>query len=199
MISRTLAVAAAGLALVGFVSTPAAATAAGTKTVQLRKGLTIKIPSNWKVYKTAPDYVRIVTGSCPTAGTKNFGFRDSGCRSFWVFGPAAIRVGHETFNPYDPSRPYSPATDVGPCVYNKKLWMQSFKTKPVVKGYKPVGAGHNAHYREWTGSCMYGPPKYNRAGYFTQREWYLPQSKILVVDQWKTPGLATILKTATWN
>jgi len=38
-----------------------------------------------------------------------------------------------------------------------------------------------------------------RAEKLTQREWYLPQSKILVIDQWATPGLATILKNATWN
>ncbi|TKK85060.1 hypothetical protein FDA94_26920 [Herbidospora galbida] len=198
MISRTLAAAAAGLALAALVPSPAAA-APGTKSVHLRNGLTIRVPATWKVYKVAKDYTRVVTGVCPTVGTRNFGYRDSGCRSFWVFGPAAIRVGHETFNPYDPSRPYSPATDVGPCVYDKKLWMSSFKTKPVVKGYRLVGAGHNAHYREWKGNCVYGPPNYDFAGTFTQREWYLPQSKILIVDQWKTPGLATILRKSTWN
>jgi len=33
---------------------------------------------------------------------------------------------------------------------------------------------------------------------YRQRVWYLPSSRILVVDEWWTPGLAGVLAAATF-
>ncbi|WP_155351672.1 hypothetical protein [Acrocarpospora pleiomorpha] len=192
MLKRTILLVACGLALVAAI--PAPASASSTKPLHLRKGLTLTIPTAWKVYKVSPDWTRVVTGSCP----KQRGFRDSGCRSFWVLGPAAIKIGHEGFSPYEPSRPFYPASDVGPCVYDKNLWTGEFKLAE--KGLRQIGPGHKAHYRDWKAACMHiGQTKSTVKGYFHQREWFLPSSKILIVDQWRTRGLATILKRAAWN
>ncbi|GAA0435204.1 hypothetical protein Acor_75710 [Acrocarpospora corrugata] len=188
MLKRTILVLACGLALVAAV--PAPASAATTKPLHLRKGLTLTIPKAWKVYKVRPDWTRVVTGSCPA----QTGFRDSGCRSFWVLGPAAIKLGHEGFSAYEPSRPFYPASDVGPCPYDRKLWIGEFKM--AAKGLRQIGPGHKAHYRDWKAECRSNATV---KGYFHQREWFLPSSKILIVDQWRTAGLATILKRAAWN
>ncbi|GLW97445.1 hypothetical protein [Microtetraspora sp. NBRC 16547] len=201
MVKKTIATAFAGLAALAVsaaVSPAAFASGAdyGTKTLALRKGLTLSIPSSWKVYKVAKDWTRVVTGSCPTAGTRSFGFRDSGCHSFWVMGPAAIKVGHEHFDPYTPDGPFYPASDVGPCVYDKKLWLGPMTLAG--KGLRQVGPGHKAYYRAWSAECV-SPKTHKVTGHFTQREWFLPKSKILVIDQWNTPGLPAILKNATWN
>ncbi|WP_214110929.1 hypothetical protein [Acrocarpospora catenulata] len=193
---RTLLALTAAIAV--FTALAAPASAAGTKPLHLRKGLTLVIPSAWKVYQVRPDWIRVVTGTCKSKGTAEFGFRDSGCRSFWVLGPAAIKLGHEGFSPYDPSRPFYPASDVSPCVYDKNLFTGEFKL--AAKGLRQFGPAHKANYRMWKAACIkVGQTSSTVQGHFYQREWYLPKSKILVVDQWQTKGLANIILMAAWN
>ncbi|OPG06236.1 hypothetical protein [Microbispora sp. GKU 823] len=197
---KTISAAAAGLAvLAASLAAPAAAFAndsAATKPLHLRKGLTLTIPSSWKVDDSRKDWVRVITGSCPTKGTDTYGFRDSGCHSFWVMGPGAIKIGHELFQKYTPDGPFYPATDVGPCPVKKNLYMG--QSKLAAKGLRQVGPGHKAYYRDWAGTCV-TMSSYKVKAHYNQREWYLPTSKILVIDQWGTPGLSTILKNATWS
>lgn len=61
-----------------------------------------------------------------------------------------------------------------------------------------------AEYREWTVPCYtrgdrsgYGPTTRTRFSY-VERHWYLPLSKILIVDVWNTPDLQRILQSAEW-
>ncbi|MGH3244030.1 MAG: hypothetical protein ACRDNL_26875, partial [Spirillospora sp.] len=61
-----------------------------------------------------------------------------------------------------------------------------------------------AEYREWTVPCYtredrsgYGPTNRTRFTY-VERLWYLPLSKILIVDVWNTPDLERILQSAEW-
>jgi len=169
---------------------------AATKALHLRKGLTLRIPSSWKVDAVRKDWLRVITGSCPTKGTDMYGFRDSGCHSFWIMGPKAIAIGHELFQKYTPDGPFYPATDVGPCPVKKNLVIR--RTTLAEKGLRQIGPGHEAYYRDWAGTCGTMTSGKVRARY-NQREWYLPMSKILVIDQWRTPGLSTILKNATWH
>ncbi|MEV7805886.1 hypothetical protein AB0O28_23360 [Microbispora sp. NPDC088329] len=197
---KTISAAAAGLAvLAASLAAPAAAFAndsAATKPLHLREGLTLRIPSSWKVDASRKDWVRVITGSCPTKGTDTYGFRDSGCHSFWVMGPEAIKVGHELFQKYTPDGPFYPATDVGPCPVGKNLYIG--QSKLAAKGLRQVGPGHKAYYRDWAGTCV-TMSSYRVKAHYNQREWYLPTSKILVIDQWRTPGLSAILKDATWS
>jgi tRNA A-37 threonylcarbamoyl transferase component Bud32 len=69
----------------------------------------------------------------------------------------------------------------------------------IKRGLAPVG-GRQAEYREWRVSCARIIPKYEKTNVtFVHRLWYLPQSKILIVDEWNTPGLDKILQKATWT
>ncbi|MBP2705609.1 hypothetical protein JOL79_17490 [Microbispora sp. RL4-1S] len=196
MMKKTFTVALAALAVLTVPAAAYAGETGGTKPLHLRKGLTLTIPSSWKVTERWKDWVRVVTGPCPTLGTQEFGFRDSGCHSFWIMGPKAIKVGHEFFNAYTPDGPFYPATDVGPCPYDKKLYIGHLKL--AAKGLRQVGPGHKAYYRDWSGQCV-TQQTFKVKGHFNQREWYLPTSKILVIDQWRTPGLGDILRRATWS
>ncbi|MCT9935281.1 hypothetical protein N5079_34270 [Planotetraspora sp. A-T 1434] len=205
MMRKTLTAAIAGLALLtapaaAFASDSATSTtsmsATSTKPLHLRKGLTLTIPKSWKVYEQYKDWLRVVTGKCASLGTELFGFRDSGCHSFWVMGPKAIKVGHEFFNAYTPDGPFYPATDVGPCPYDEHLYMG--QSKLAAKGLRQIGPGHKAYYRKWAGTCV-TQTTFKVKGHYNQREWFLPTSKILVIDQWDTPGLTSILKNATWS
>lgn len=35
--------------------------------------------------------------------------------------------------------------------------------------------------------------------YFQQRDWYLPVSKVLIVDEYSIPTLPQVLAAATWQ
>ncbi|SEK23905.1 hypothetical protein [Nonomuraea pusilla] len=194
MSKRFLAVAAvAAAALVG-MSTAASvpASAAPAQQLKLRNGLTLYIPIQWVVHGGGTDWVRVVTGKC---AHPEDGYGGSECDSFWILGPKAIKVGNEAFSPYTGEKPYYPATDVQMCPFNHK-WGEVIGPKGT-RGLRQVGPGHKAAYREWKSTCV----SYSNGAVkarFTQREWYLPKSKILVVDQWNTPGLPDTLKYADW-
>ncbi|MEV4178356.1 hypothetical protein [Nonomuraea sp. NPDC049709] len=186
--------AAAGVAAATLLATALPATAAPAQQLKLRNGLTLYIPIQWKVYGTGTDAVQVVTGKCGKAQ----GWGTPECDAFYVFGPKYIKQGAEGFNPYTGKRPFYTATDVQPCPFNRK-WYELIGPK-VTRGLRQVGPGHKAAYNAWKSTCV----SYSDAGTkvrtrFTQREWYLPQSRILVVDQWNTPGLADTLKHADWN
>ncbi|WP_188197599.1 hypothetical protein [Nonomuraea sp. SYSU D8015] len=192
MFKRYLAVAAVAAATVLTAAFPAPASAAPAQPLKLRNGLTLYIPIQWEVHRFGADVVQVVTGRCG----KPKGWGTPECDAFYVLGPSAIKVGAEGWGPYTGKRPYYPASDVQPCPLNKK-WGEIIGPK-VSRGLRQVGTGHKAAYNAWQARCVPYSSNATKAR-FTQREWYLPKSKILVVDQWSTPGLADALKYADWN
>ncbi|MEV4256472.1 hypothetical protein AB0J52_25200, partial [Spirillospora sp. NPDC049652] len=62
-----------------------------------------------------------------------------------------------------------------------------------------------ARYFEWTVPCWTRTStdehgfKTRTSTTYTERIWYLPESKILIVDFWRTPGLENVLAKATWT
>ncbi|TMR08534.1 hypothetical protein ETD86_47345 [Nonomuraea turkmeniaca] len=192
MSKRYLAVAIVAAATVLTAALPAPANAAPAQPLKLRKGLTLYIPIQWEVHHFGADVIQVVTGKCG----KPRGWGTPECDAFYVLGPSAIKVGAEGWGPYTGKRPYYPASDVQPCPVNKK-WGEIIGPK-VTRGLRQVGKGHKAAYNAWQARCVsYSGGNATKAR-FTQREWYLPKSKILVVDQWNTPGLADALKYADW-
>jgi hypothetical protein len=170
-----------------------ATSGASTQPLKLRGGLTLHLPIKWAVHRVSPDWIHVVTGRC---AKPSGGYGTPGCRGFWVLGPKAIKHGNELFHAYDGTRPFYPATDVQQCPSNGK-WGQVLGSAKV-KGLRRLGPGHKAAYREWRASCVsYANGKVKSR--YTQREWYLPKTRILVVDQWSTPGLSAALRNADWN
>ncbi|MFG1707565.1 hypothetical protein ACFLIM_30615 [Nonomuraea sp. M3C6] len=191
MPKRYLAVAAVAAATL--LAAPLPANAAPAQPLKLRGGLTLYIPIKWKVYRLSSDWIRVVTGKC--AKPKG-GYGTPECDSFWVLGPKAIKEGNELFQPYTGKKPFYPATDVQLCPHNHK-WGQVVGSARA-KGLRQVGPGHKAAYSEWKARCISYSGGQTKSRY-VQREWYLPKTKILVVDVWNTPGLADALKHADWN
>src|ERR1044072_1118161 len=97
MSKRYLAV--AGLSVAAALLVPAAPASASTANhpLKLRQGLTLSLPSSWKVYGKG-DWIHVVTGKCAKPKGEYF---TPECRGFWGLGPAALRVGHE-LNQYTP-------------------------------------------------------------------------------------------------
>ncbi|ACZ91555.1 hypothetical protein [Streptosporangium roseum] len=170
----------------------ASATSASATQILSFRGMNLTIPSSWGVYRDG-DRVKVITGAC---GKPSAGYFTPKCDAFWLFGPKVIKYGHEGFSAYTPERPFYPASDVQRCPFNGKHGQ--VLGKATVAGLRQVGPGHKAHYRSWFGRCVkYGNGE--QTATFDQREWFLPKSKILVVDVWNTPGLAGTLKRATWS
>jgi hypothetical protein len=195
MKKRYLAVVAAAAAAVLLAPVTAAATTAPAHQLKLRNGLTLYLPSKWRIHGGGTDWIHVVTGKCahPTGG-----FFTPDCKGFWILGPKAIKVGAEGFGPYNGSRGgFYPASDVQRCPVNGKL-LRVEKIGTHKKGLRQVGPGHKAVYHEFQTRCRTHSGKVTGVR-FTTREWYLPQTKVLVVDTWKTRGLPTALRNADWN
>jgi hypothetical protein len=194
MFKRHLAAAAAVVAAAALLSTalPASASAAPAQPLKFRKGLTLYIPIQWKVHRFGADVVQVVTGRCG----RPQGWGTPECDAFYLFGPSMIKRGAPGLRPYTGKRPFYTSSDVQPCPYERK-WGEAFGSQ-VTRGLRQVGAGHKAAYNAWRARCVSYSTGATK-GRFTQREWYLPQSRILVVDQWNTPGLSDALKHADWN
>ncbi|GGO83150.1 hypothetical protein [Nonomuraea cavernae] len=198
MTKTTLAAAALAAAAVlvaptaASAGTPATAGASAARPLQLRNGLTLNLPPGWKVYGRG-DWIQVVTGAC---ANPRGGYGHSECDSFSILGPDAIKIGNEVFKPYTAKRPFYPATDVQACPHNHR-WGQVLGGA-AAKGLRQVGPGHKAHYREWKAKCVSYSNGTVKSRY-VQREWYLPQSRILIVDRWNTPGLPGVLKRAVWR
>ncbi|MGI5285948.1 hypothetical protein ACQEVF_21805 [Nonomuraea polychroma] len=193
MSKRYLAVAAVAAATV--LTTALPANAAPAQPLKFRNGLTLYIPIQWEVHRFGADVVQVVTGKCASSG-KPQGWGTPQCDAFYLLGPKYIKIGAEGWGPYTGKRPFYTASDVQPCPFNKKYG--EIIGPKVTRGLRQVGEGHKAAYNAWQSKCVsYSSTKvYAR---FTQREWYLPKSKILVVDQWNTPGLSDALKYADWT
>ncbi|TDE56006.1 hypothetical protein E1295_12190 [Nonomuraea mesophila] len=191
MSKRHLAVAAAVAATV--LAAPLPAAADSTRPLKLRGGLTLLLPAAWKVHRVKPGWTRVVTGKC---AAPKAGYGTPGCDSFWILGPKAIRQGDELFRPYTGASAFYPATDVQRCPRNSK-WGQTLGAARK-KGLRQVGPGHRAAYREWAAACVSYANGRVRSR-FVQREWFLPTTKVLVVDQWSTPGLSGVLQRARWS
>jgi hypothetical protein len=196
MSKRFLAVAAVAAAAVTMLSTalPAGASAAPAQPLTFRNGLTIYIPIQWVVHRFGADQVQVVTGTCG----KPRGWGSSECDAFYLFGPSYIKLGSEGQAPYNGNGPFYTSSDVQACPFNKK-WSEVVGPT-AKKGLRQVGEGHKAAYNAWTAQCVtYTSNSYKVRRKFTQREWWLPKSKILIVDQWNTPGLSDALKYADWK
>ncbi|MFC4060310.1 hypothetical protein ACFOWE_18560 [Planomonospora corallina] len=166
----------------------AEASGAGSKTVSFR-GMKLRIPGGWQVHRQG-DWMLVQTGRCDRPA-----YFAPNCKGFWVLGPEAIKYGDEGSR-YTGEQPFYPAGDVQACPFSART--DQVIGKPTAVGVRQVGRGHRAKYVSWFGRCV-TRSNARQTATFDQREWYLPASKILVVDVWNTPGLSTVLKRATWS
>ncbi|WP_185844513.1 hypothetical protein [Nonomuraea sp. WAC 01424] len=171
----------AALVLTG---TPAQA----TKSVSFQ-GFTIQIPAAWKVKKDPVGGLAVVTGACSK--------RAAECPGFSIGGARDIAYASEG-GPYKVGAPYHPSSGVMECVPDKRYWEGVQPVKPARTSTVAVGAGRTARFTEWRLTCQTKTSKPTSVAY-TQRIWYLRKEKVLVVDQWKTPGLGNILAKAVWK
>jgi hypothetical protein len=122
------------------------------------------------------------------------------CPGFSLLGPRFIAEANQGQGPYSLDNPVVFHSDLGPCPSNVKLDQGSWKRVTEAPAFQMVGS-HRAHFRVWRMTCQQkqDQPKVDgKLPTFEQRVWYLPQSEILVYDDWLTRGLLDALTNARW-
>jgi hypothetical protein len=152
--------------------------------------LTIRLGRGWRA-GGGGDQVEVATSR---ACRRSAGRVD--CPGFLLLGPSQIAIASE-LAPYDPDQVWHPGSGVEGCPQDRDGLAEVTPTKPAKRGVAKVG-GKDAVYREWRVSCVDARTGEPEAGY-TQRVWYLKASKILVVDEWSTPGLSEVLAAAKFG
>ncbi|NRQ30251.1 hypothetical protein HII36_00135 [Nonomuraea sp. NN258] len=155
---------------------------AATKPVTFQ-GFTIKVPAAWKAKKEGTG-LRVITGACSPKAAE--------CHGFLLGGPTSVKYGSEG-GPYRLDQPYHPSSGVTECVPAKKYTSGQAK---LVRTAKAAFGGQRAQFTEWKVSC--DGSRLNVTSY-RQRVWYVKAEKVIVVDHWRTPGLAAILAKAVWK
>ena len=152
--------------------------------------LTIRLAEGWRA-GGGGDHVEVATGR---ACRRSAGGVD--CPGFLLLGPSQIAIASQ-LAPYDPDKVWHPGAGVEGCPQDRDGLAEEPPAKPSKKGVAKVG-GKDAVYREWRIGCVDATTGEPETGY-TQRIWYLKASKILVVDEWSTPGLKEALAAARFG
>ncbi|WP_409489452.1 serine/threonine-protein kinase [Amycolatopsis sp. cmx-11-12] len=92
---------------------------------------------------------------------------------------------------YEPGKPYNRSNGPRPCPSLGAPGETQGSPVLRVKELRPIGM-KKAAYEEWQLTCSGG-------GIVTQRVWFLPKTRLVVVDEWNTPGLDKILEEARWH
>jgi hypothetical protein len=154
------------------------------------RAMTVRLAPGWRATRDGPDRVTVASGGpC----RRSAGGVD--CPGFLLLGPSQIAIAHE-LGPYRPDRVWHPGTGVEGCPADRDGLVEQTPKRPRTGGFARVG-GRRAVFREWTVPCLDAATLAPRGSY-RQRVWYLPSSRILVVDEWSTQGLAGVLAAATF-
>ena len=154
------------------------------------RAMTIRLLPGWRATHDAADWVTVASGG---ACRRSVGGVD--CPGFLLLGPSQIAIAHE-LGPYSPERVWHPGTGVEGCPVDRDGLVEQTPTRPRTAGFAKVGT-KRAVYRAWVVPCLDAGTLKPETSY-RQRVWYLPSSRILVVDEWWTPGLAGVLAAATF-
>jgi hypothetical protein len=186
---------------------PSGGAAAGGKGLAIGK-LSIAAPTGWQVKQAqSPDSFRVVvSGTCPDDPDKQ-----SACKGFQLLGVSHVQPDENEglpIQPYQLGEPHAAqyVQDEGyDCPADPKLRGadKSLGARLVGQGTATVGT-QKAEYREWNIPCYtrgpnIGEPDKKTTVSYTERDWYLAASKTLIVDEWNTPNLKTLLAKATWS
>ena len=143
--------------------------------------LTIPLGRGWRA-GGGGDHVEVATSR---ACRRSAGRVD--CPGFLLLGPSQIAIASE-LAPTTRTRSGTRAAGWR-AAQDRDGLAEVTPSKPAKRGVAKVG-GKDAVYREWRVDCVDARTGEPEASY-TQRVWYLKASRILVVDEWSTPGLAT--------
>jgi hypothetical protein len=154
------------------------------------RAMTLRLRAGWRATRDGADHVTVATGAC------RHGTGAVDCPGFLLLGPSQIAIADQ-LGPYDPERVWHPGAGVEGCPADRDGLAEQTPRQPRRRGFARVGT-RTAVYREWTVPCLDAGTLKPKTSY-RQRVWYLPSSRILVVDEWSTPGLGQVLAAAAFS
>jgi hypothetical protein len=195
-----------GRASAGHPGTPAPVTSAGENsgddapTTLLLGHLVMRTPASWRVtYSDSNGDYAVSTGSCED-GALLGSMTGSSCPSFSIIAGVSAAAGPDaTDRTYSRTEPYHPSSGALGCPGQPGAgWRRLGPSNAYHEGFARVGSG-TAYYTVWRIGCGLA----SSAGaatasfFFEQRDWYLPGSSVLIVDEYSIAGLAAVLADAT--
>ncbi|MFE5504244.1 serine/threonine-protein kinase [Amycolatopsis japonica] len=150
--------------------------------------LTLHLPQDWSVVSQGLEKVLVAPG-CPDP-KKYFN-----CK-YVLLTDNTQRSAEQP--PYRPGEFYRRSAGGRACnAAGRKDLRQEGDAARTTSATAPVG-GATATYEEWTIQCV---PRGQTGGsgetQVTQRIWFLADRQIVVMDEWRTPGVEELLRTAT--
>jgi hypothetical protein len=92
---------------------------------------------------------------------------------------------------------YYPASDVEPCPGLPEDFIVE-PQKPVLTEQRQIG-GRPATYSEYAVDCVDQANPHKTVSGYTEREWYVADRQILVIDVGSNPDLPDVLAKASWR
>jgi hypothetical protein len=165
--------------------------------------LIMRTSASWRVtYSDARGDYTVSTGSCHDDALLG-SMGGSRCPSFSMIVGAGGTAGPvSTDQTYRPDHPYNPSSGVLGCPGKPGAgWQRLGPSNSYNQGFAHVTSDATAYYTVWRIGCGLAGPDGSATPsfYFEQRDWYLPGSQILIVDEYSIPGLAAVLAAATWR
>jgi hypothetical protein len=165
--------------------------------------LIMRASASWRVsYSDARGDYAVSTGSCHDDALLG-SMGGSSCPSFSMIVGAGGTAGPvPTDQTYSPDQPYSPSAGVLGCPGKPGSgWRRLGPSNSYNEGFAHITSAATAYFTVWRIGCGLAGPDGSATPsfYFEQRDWYLPGSQILIVDEYSIPGLATVLADATWR
>ncbi|PSK86275.1 serine/threonine protein kinase [Murinocardiopsis flavida] len=186
------------------------------KSEQVRfRNLTFQVPAEWRPRRDERTYEPLgggqpttedllILGTDPDADCAEpaEGRLHYNCPHVKVMAAGGISTGYAQ-SPLDETKPFHPATQPYTCDPALDTRAEpapgSSPEEPMTADLGDIGS-RRAFYRVFDASCHDGPDdEVNTEGpprYYEQRYWLLPESEILIVDEYRTEGLADILAKA---
>jgi hypothetical protein len=162
--------------------------------------LIMRAPASWRVtYSDAKGDYTVSTGSCDVQALLG-SMGGSRCPSFSMISGVGGTAGPvPTDQTYRRDQPYNPSSGVLGCPGKPGTGWQRLGPSNVYHESFAHVSTDTAYYTVWRIGC--GPASSGGSTaasfYFEQRDWYLPGSQTLIVDEYSIPGLATVLADGT--
>ncbi|MEV5748794.1 serine/threonine-protein kinase [Actinoallomurus sp. NPDC052308] len=157
--------------------------------------LGLPLRAGWTVVDTEFSGKHVLTDRCTDPKAEFF---RTPCIGFWVMGPKQISTAAHGFGTYLAGRQmYYPASDVEPCPNFPEDFIVAPK-KPVVTEQRQIG-GRPATYSEYAVSCAEQGGAHRTTTGYTEREWYIADRQVLIVDVTSNPDLPDVLSKAYWH
>ncbi|WP_345433113.1 serine/threonine-protein kinase [Actinoallomurus vinaceus] len=156
--------------------------------------LGLPLPTGWTVADTGTGR-HVLTEPCTKPKEEFF---EASCTGFWVMGAKQITLGSEGFGSYQAGhRMYYPSSGAESCPGRPSTFIVT-PQKPTFTEQRQIG-GRPATYSEYVVDCVDQSDPHKTADGYSEREWYVPDRQVLIIDVSSDPNVPDVLAKASWR